>query len=277
MIPIDGDFIMSIAPRFSGVRAEAQRRIVGEVSAIFASTLDSYDINTKLRIAHFMAQVTHECAGFRTTEEFATGAAYEGRADLGNTQKGDGRRYKGRGLIQLTGRANYRSIGKKLNLPLEQHPELAAEPAISLKIACEYWKSRNINAAADRDDLIKVTRLVNGGLNGLEDRQKYLQKAKVALASIEAVRVALNEGGNTVVLRRGSFGSAVAELQKLLIVQGFDLSIDGDYGAATELAVMMVQKKTQSCGGRDCRTTDLETITLIARGERMSRAENVSV
>lgn len=242
MIPIDGDFIMSIAPRFSGGRAEAQRRIVGEVSAIFASTLNSYDINTKLRIAHFMAQVTHECAGFRTTEEFATGAAYEGRTDLGNTQKGDGRRYKGRGLIQLTGRANYRSIGKKLNLPLEQHPELAGEPAISLKIACEYWKSRNINAAADRDDLIKATRLVNGGLNGLEDRQKYLQKAKVALAGIEAVRVALNEGGNTVVLRRGSFGSAVAELQELLIAQGFDLSIDGDYGAATELAVMMVQK-----------------------------------
>lgn len=243
MIPIDGDFIMSIAPRYSGARAESQRRIVGELSAIFASTLDSYDINTKLRIAHFMAQITHECAGFRTTEEFATGAAYEGRADLGNTQKADGRRYKGRGLIQLTGRANYRSIGKKLNLPLEEQPEFAAEPAISLKIACEYWKSRKINAAADRDDLIKVTRLVNGGLNGLEDRQKYLQKAKVALASIEALKVALNEGGNTVVLRRGSFGSAVVELQKLLIAQGFDLSIDGDYGAATELAVMMVQKK----------------------------------
>lgn len=241
MIPIDGDFIMSIAPRYSGARAESQRRIIGELSAIFASTLDSYDINTKLRIAHFMAQITHECAGFRTTEEFATGAAYEGRADLGNTQKGDGRRYKGRGLIQLTGRANYRSIGKKLNLPLEEQPELAAEPVISLKIACEYWKSRKINAAADRDDLIKTTRLVNGGLNGLEDRQKYLQKAKVALASIEALKVALNEGGNTVVLRRGSFGSAVVELQKLLIAKEMALSIDGDFGPATELAVIIFQ------------------------------------
>lgn len=242
MIPIDGDFIMSIAPRFSGGRAEAQRRIVGEVSGVFASTLAKYGINTKLRIAHFMAQVTHECAGFRTTEEFATGAAYEGRADLGNTQKGDGRRYKGRGLIQLTGRANYRAIGKKLNLPLEEQPELAAEPAVSLKIACEYWKSRNINAAADRDDLITATRLVNGGLNGLDDRSQYLRKAKVALASIEGVRVALSEGGNTVVLRRGSFGSAVVELQELLVAQGYELAIDGDYGAATELAVMMFQK-----------------------------------
>src|SRR5699024_6598273 len=98
-----------------------------------------------------------------------------------------------------------------------------------LKIACEYWKSRKINAAADRDDLIKTTRLVNGGLNGLEDRQKYLQKAKVALASIEALKVALNEGGNTVVLRRGSFGSAVVELQKLLIAKEMALSIDGDF------------------------------------------------
>lgn len=242
MIPINGDFIMAVAPRFSGARAEAQRRIVGELSAIFASTLDSYAINSKLRIAHFMAQITHECAGFRTTEEFATGAAYEGRADLGNTQKGDGRRYKGRGLIQLTGRANYRNIGRKLNLPLEEQPELAAEPAIALKIACEYWKSRKINAAADRDDLIKATRLVNGGLNGLEDRRKYLRKAKEALASIEALKIAFNEGGNTVVLRRGSFGSAVVELQELLLAQGMALSIDGDYGPATELAVIMFQK-----------------------------------
>ena len=67
-----------------------------------------------------MGQVTHECAGFRTTEEFASGAAYEGRKDLGNIKKGDGKRYKGRGLIQLTGRANYQKIGEKLNLPLIQ-------------------------------------------------------------------------------------------------------------------------------------------------------------
>ena len=244
MIPVDGDFILSVAPRFSGARAESQWRIVGELSAAFAPTLDIYDINTKLRIAHFMGQVTHECAGFQTTEEFASGAAYEGRADLGNINKGDGKRYKGRGLIQLTGRSNYRSIGKKLNLPLENNPELAAETVISLRIACEYWKSRNINAAADRDDLIKSSKLVNGGLNGLEDRRKYLKKAKATLASIEGVRVALREGGNTIVLHRGSFGSAVIELQELLIRKGFDISIDGDFGSATELAIMVVQKNS---------------------------------
>ena len=242
MIPIDSNFILSIAPRFSGARADAQLRIVGEISSVFAPILDSYNINTKLRIAHFMGQVTHECAGFRTTEEFASGAAYEKRKDLGNNQTGDGKRFKGRGLIQLTGRANYNKIGKKLSLPLEDNPELAAEPVISLKIACEYWQIRNINASSDRDDLIKVTKLVNGGLNGLEDRRKYLQKAKTALANIEGIRVALNEGGNTIVLRRGSFGDAVRELQELLILKGFEISIDSDFGSTTELAVMMFQK-----------------------------------
>lgn len=242
MIPVDGDFILTVAPRFSGAKAESQARIVGDISGIFASTLDSYDINTKMRIAHFMGQVTHECAGFRTTEEFASGAAYEGRDDLGNIHAGDGKRYKGRGLIQLTGRANYRTIGKTLDLPLEDDPEIAAEPVTSLKIACEYWKTRNINAAADGDDLIKATKLVNGGLNGLDDRRKYLQKAKTALANIEGIRVALNEGGNSTVLRRGSFGDAVRELQELLIAKGFDISIDSEFGPATELAVMMFQK-----------------------------------
>ncbi len=242
MIPVDGDFILTVAPPFSGARAEAQSRIVGEISAAFSPTLNSYNINTKKRIAHFMGQVTHECAGFRTTEEFASGAAYEGRRDLGNTQTGDGKRYKGRGLIQLTGRANYRKIGEILDLPLEDDPALAAEPVTSLKIACEYWRTRNINAAADRDDLIKATKLVNGGLNGLDDRRKYLQKAKTALATIDSIRVALDEGGNAIVLRRGSFGDAVRELQELLIDNDFDITIDSDFGPATELAVTLFQK-----------------------------------
>ncbi len=242
MISVDGDFILKVAPRFSGNKAAAQARIVGALSAVFAPTLDAYEIDTKLRIAHFMGQVTHECAGFRTTEEFASGAAYEGRRDLGNIQPGDGKRYKGRGLIQLTGRANYRDIGGKLDLPLEDNPELAAEPATSLKIACEYWNTRQINSAADRDDLIKATRLVNGGLNGLEDRRKYLRRAKDALAAIDGIRVAANEGGSTIVLRRGSFGDAVGQLQELLRAKGYDVTIDNDFGPATELAVIHFQR-----------------------------------
>ena len=142
----------------------------------------------------------------------------------------------------MTGRDNYRRIGGILGLPLEDNPALAAEPVTSLKIACEYWQTRRINDAADRDDLLKATRLVNGGLNGLEDRRTYLQKAKTALAKLEGLRVAIQEGGNTIVLRRGSFGHAVADLQDLLRAKGFDLAIDSDFGPATELAVMMFQK-----------------------------------
>lgn len=242
MIPVDGNFILAVAPQFSGDKKAAQEQIIGAISAIFSATLDGYAINTRLRIAHFMGQVTHECAGFRTTEAFASGAAYEGRQDLGNTQAGDGKRYKGRGLIQLTGRANYRDIGQILGLPLEDNPAMAAEPVTALKIACEYWKKRNINSAADRDDLISATRLVNGGLNGLEDRRGYLIKAKSELARIEGLVISADEGGNTMILHRGSFGAGVAELQELLINKGFSLSIDSSFGAATELAVMTFQK-----------------------------------
>ena len=134
-------------------------------------------------------------------------------------------------------------MGERLRLPLEAEPELAAEPLTSLKIACEYWHTRQINEAADRDDLIRATRLVNGGLNGLEDRRQYLQKAKTALAALEGLRVSQAQGGTTVALRRGSFGDAVQQLQELLAAQGYPLSIDRDFGPATELAVMQFQQR----------------------------------
>ncbi|RDV24106.1 peptidoglycan-binding protein [Alteromonas aestuariivivens] len=243
MIPLDGDFILAVAPRFSGQKADDQFRIVSAVAGEFQQILHQYNIDSALRIAHFMGQVTHECAGFRTTEEFASGAAYENRADLGNTQKGDGKKYKGRGLIQLTGRFNYRKFGDLLGLPLEDKPEIAAEPLISLKIACEFWQHRKINAQADRDDLIAVTKLVNGGTNGLADRRKYLQRAKTELARIEGIQVAAAQRATLPVLRRGSFGDAVTRLQTLLVAKGFNLAIDSDFGAATELAVRLFQKQ----------------------------------
>lgn len=131
-----------------------------------------------LRVAHFMAQVAHESGGFRYMEEIASGEAYEGRASLGNTQPGDGKRYKGRGPLQLTGRANYRQFGRKIGVDLERHPEIAAYPSMGLWIACQYWADRKLNSLADADDVDAITRKVNGGTNGLADRKAYLAKAK---------------------------------------------------------------------------------------------------
>lgn len=144
-----------------------------------------YQITTPLRIAHFLAQAAHESGGFRWMQEIwgptPAQRKYEGRADLGNTHPGDGRRYAGRGVFQLTGRANYRTVGNRLGLDLENSPELAAEPAISLLIACDYWRSRKINPMADADDITRVTRAINGGINGIEDRMKKLARAKDVL------------------------------------------------------------------------------------------------
>ena len=131
-----------------------------------------------LRLAHFMAQLAHESGSFRYMEEIASGAAYEGRKDLGNTAKGDGVRFKGRGPIQLTGRANYRTFGRRIGIDLERHPEIAAIPSIGLHTALEYWKVVELNALADRDDLEGITRRINGGLNGLADRKHHLIKIK---------------------------------------------------------------------------------------------------
>ncbi|WP_444904772.1 peptidoglycan-binding protein [Microbulbifer sp. CnH-101-E] len=243
MILLDSDFIFAVAPKFSGNFAKEQSRIIEAVAVDFSKVLDDYLINTPLRIAHFMGQVTHESAGFRTTEEFASGAAYEGRKDLGHIYPGDGKRYKGRGLIQLTGRYNYRKIGKKLGLPLEENPELAAEPTTSLKIACEYWKSRSINQPADRDDLAEVTRRVQGGDRHIKERRKYLRKAKQALANLSGMKISFREGETSQVLHRGSSGSTVTKLQKLLQDKGFGLTVDSDFGPATELAVKIFQKQ----------------------------------
>jgi len=188
VIHVDSQTLFEVAPRLSGGDAERQATIIAATGEVLQATLQAYDITTPLRIAHFLGQICHESAGFRTTEEFARGDAYEGRHDLGNTQPGDGRRFKGRGLLQLTGRANYRTVGKSLGVDLEHNPELASQPALSLRIACEYWKNRNLNKACDEDDLMKVTRLVNGGLNGLEERRLYTTKAKTALARIAGAR-----------------------------------------------------------------------------------------
>lgn len=122
-------------------------------------------------------------AAFSVTTEFASGAAYEGRRDLGNTQRGDGVRFKGRGLVQITGRANYDRYGKLLGVDLVNNPPLAAAFPWAALTGGQYWTDRGINAKADRDDIVSVTRAINGGTNGLDDRRSKLAAAKLALRS----------------------------------------------------------------------------------------------
>jgi len=143
------------------------------------------DIRSAKRIAMWTCQLAHESGELRYTEELASGEAYEHRRDLGNISPGDGRRYKGRGLIQVTGRANYQTCSRYLSgsdILLLEHPELlATDPLLACRSAAWYWITRGINRFADRRDVISATRRINGGSNGLSDRLHYYQRACAVL------------------------------------------------------------------------------------------------
>lgn len=148
-----------------------------------------WEVNTLARTAAFVAQLAHESGEFRWMEELwgptAAQQRYEPPADLaarlGNTEPGDGKRYKGRGPIQVTGRSNYQRFGKLLGIDLVGQPELAATPAVGFQIAGAFWKSNGLNELADAGDFLKITKRINGGTNGLEDRRKYHAQALAVL------------------------------------------------------------------------------------------------
>ena len=152
-------------------------------------TLRRYGMDTPLRAAHFLAQVGHESGQLKWKEELwgptEAQQEYEGREDLGNTEPGDGRRFKGRGLIQLTGRANYRKYGTHMGMNLTRggNPEKVAQPRLAVDVAGWYFDRRVPYPKIDADDVRGVTRAVNGGLNGLDDRQAILRRAKRALSA----------------------------------------------------------------------------------------------
>ncbi len=137
----------------------------------------TYEINVVQRENQFIAQVAHESCEFRYLAEIASGAAYEGRKDLGNTEAGDGVRFKGRGLIQITGRSNYKACGNALGVDLLSNPEQLETPEYAVKSACWFWHDRGLNALADIPDFLRITKRINGGTNGLADRQMYLDRA----------------------------------------------------------------------------------------------------
>ncbi|QGL88395.1 hypothetical protein FEO91_08790 [Stenotrophomonas maltophilia] len=139
-----------------------------------------FGIVTALQKAHFLAQVAHESDGFSTATEYASGRAYEGRADLGNVRPGDGVRFKGRGLIQLTGRENYAAFSHAMGRGeyFLREPEAVAMLPWAAIAAGWFWKRKGLNSLADRDDVVAVTKRINGGANGLEDRKLRLAQAK---------------------------------------------------------------------------------------------------
>ena len=144
--------------------------------------MDEFEINTVERQSMFLAQIAHESGGLRYVRELATGEAYDGRLDLGNTEPGDGARYKGRGLIQITGRANYRDCGSALGVDLIGNPELLESPEFACRSAAWFWKNHGLNELADKGDFKLITKRINGGYNGMADRETYLAKAQEVLA-----------------------------------------------------------------------------------------------
>lgn len=144
-----------------------------------------YAIDSPARQAAFLAQIGHESGGLIYVRELwgptPSQEGYEGRADLGNTEPGDGFRYRGRGLIQVTGRANYATCGAALNLPLVDSPELLEQASNAAQSAAWFWNSHGLNDLADIGDFNTITRRINGGLNGLANRLALYATCKAAL------------------------------------------------------------------------------------------------
>jgi len=162
----------------------------GRNAGVFVSALNTamnrYGIVGTARAAAFIAQVGHESGQLRYVREIwgptAQQAGYEGRSDLGNTVKGDGSKYRGRGLIQITGRANYVQCGEALGLDLISRPELLEQPQYAAMSAAWFWSTNGLNTLADQCEFVKITRRINGGITGLDDRQALYKAALRVLA-----------------------------------------------------------------------------------------------
>lgn len=191
---LDGD----LGPKtFTAIINYSVKKDLGSLSVLlgraFAADFPKYNIVTGLRISHFIAQAAHETGGFRYLQELGSGKdanhdgfddylqKYDFRKDLGNNQVGMGPKYRGRGIFQLTGYFNYVAYGKRLGIDLAKLPEKAADPEIATLTACLYWTDRKMNDFADKDDVLSITKKINGGTNGLDDRKAYLARLKTLL------------------------------------------------------------------------------------------------
>jgi predicted chitinase len=258
---VTDDELRQVMPNLPAAKRAAYLPFIQQAMAEFGIT--SY-----LRETAFLAQLAHESAELRYMEEIASGAAYEGRANLGNTQPGDGKRFKGRGPIQLTGRANYTRYGQLLGLDLVNNPTQAATPEVGFRIAGQFWKLNGLNELADKQDFRGITKRINGGYNGLDDRIMYYDRAKKVLSKDDSADAATAAspapssdqpaaGGDApaypgAVLRQGSKGDAVRTMQQRLSDLGYSLDVDGNFGPGTGRAVVAFQQKCSLGGDGMC-------------------------
>lgn len=188
---ITADILKTIAPACKKVNEPRLIEIADKLNEWFPA----FEIDTVQEIRHFIAQVAHESDSFNALAEYASGQLYEGRKDLGNTLPGDGVRFKGRGLIQVTGRSIYIELGKKAGNSAKfiEQPSLLETPYWATWSACVYWDSRDLNTFANMIDeteipvkrlnkslspLEYITWRINGGVNGLDQRKRFYQRAK---------------------------------------------------------------------------------------------------
>jgi putative chitinase len=193
---VDGD----IGPNtYTAIINYAAKKDLGALSVLLgramASDFPKYGIVTPLRIAHFIAQACHETGGFHYLSELGSGKDtnhdgyddylqhYDFRKDLGDSHVGDGDKYRGRGLFQITGIFNYTVYGTRIGVNLLANPAQAAQPEIATLTACLFWSDRKLNNYADADDVTTITKKINGGLNGLVDRQTITYRMKVLLGA----------------------------------------------------------------------------------------------
>jgi len=238
--------------------------------------LPKYDITTEARVAGFISQCAHESGDFTKLEEnlnyreetllkifpryFGPGkrnAAEYARnpekianyvymdefrsSKMGNVKEGDGWRFRGRGLKQLTGRENYTNFGKTVNMTAEQAADYVATEKGAIESACWFWNAKKLNEVADTGDVVKMTKIINGGDIGLADRQARYKKAMEVFGGkveLKPVSESANDSTASTTLKKGSKGELVKKMQKVLGV-----AQDGDFGPGTEAKVKEWQTK----------------------------------
>lgn len=176
MTVISIDELRSIMPYATRERCEIFIDPLNETMAEF-----EIDANVA-RACMFLAQISHESGNLRYVRELANGDAYEGRADLGNTEPGDGRRFRGHGLIQLTGRANHQEYADYKQMTIEQVLEYLETSDGAANVAGWFWSTRGLNEIADAGDFRRTTKIINGGYTHYEERLAYYRRATKVLA-----------------------------------------------------------------------------------------------